>query len=763
MFFTIRHISGKITAVTISLKNLCLIKVPLIPSLSLGEGEEKGRRLVLLNRETMSVNHQKEEISLDARLLSDAIIEINILRHKVTIYPKGHPIIEESLNRVFEFLQQLFELRPEITLKVAKDVLIIDESYLDKKNPIYKEFALSLSAKTIAYLTFSQGLTKEELFTFYQYIAKDTEDASPEAIQEDFKGCTTPHVTVGFVDYSAFSFKEGETENGDSEKHLWEKYVQLLFEGTLQKEEEYSVISEIPPEVFARLVNETATDSMDDETYERVITSYVRKSTEKKLLSRDIRKLVKFINRLRPELKKQFLSSSFKTFSQDLSTADEILKDIPADEAIELLNTINEQKITIPEAIKNLLEKLSLLTPEGFEGRTSGELLIVDDIPLSEDDFNDFVTDAYSKEIQALLTSDISAIGVEEIEEFEEEWCDEHLEKDFNQTLLELISAEGNSLITDDNAGYFNNLLKDQVEHFIGTGQYDQVLKIVTTIQSRVEKQEDAETDSQLLSPESIALLVDSFKIVGSQHKGEAKLLCEYCAEQLIEPLMEALIEEESRKIRRFLLDLVVHLGEGAAREALNHLSDPRWYVKRNMLYILSEWGSTEALSHVRPYSMHDNPKVRFQAIRYLIKTERNYAVEIIRTLLSSGVKDRVDMALSVTWAFNITELVPDLITLLETTARRGSDFDHKIPIVRALGHLGDPRALPVLKNLLSSRSLLCKGALQKLKDEIKDTLEQYPDSEVRKIMGDTEYASSGGASPGSNRISHGHKGLSHS
>ena len=104
------------------------------------------------------------------------------------------------------------------------------------------------------------------------------------------------------------------------------------------------MISEIPPEIFAQLVNETATDSMDKETYERVISTYVRKSTEKTLLSEDLRKLMKFINRLRPELKKQFLSSSFKTFSQDLSAADEILRDIPADEAIELLNTINEQK-----------------------------------------------------------------------------------------------------------------------------------------------------------------------------------------------------------------------------------------------------------------------------------------------------------------------------------------------------------------------------------------------------------------------------------
>ena len=145
---------------------------------------------------------------------------------------------------------------------------------------------------------------------------------------------------------------------------------------------------------------------------------------------------------------------------------------------------------------------------------------------------------------------------------------------------------------------------------------------------------------------------------------------------------------------------------------------------KKKHAVILSECESTEALPHVRPYSMHENPKVRFQAIKYLIKAERSYAVEILGSLLHSGTRDSAEMALSITWAFNIRELVPDLITLLKTMARRGSDFDHKIPIVRALGHLGDPRALPTLKTILAAKSLLFKRALNRLQEEIKSTLE---------------------------------------
>jgi len=90
------------------------------------------------------MTEENEKIPLDARLLSDAIIELNISRRNISIYPKDHPSVEKSLSRAYEFLQKLFELRPEIILAIAKDTLIIDDYYLDKKNPVYREFALQL-------------------------------------------------------------------------------------------------------------------------------------------------------------------------------------------------------------------------------------------------------------------------------------------------------------------------------------------------------------------------------------------------------------------------------------------------------------------------------------------------------------------------------------------------------------------------------------------------------------------------------------------
>ena len=45
---------------------------------------------------------KEDKIPLDARLLSDAIIELNISRRNVSIYPRDHPSVDKSLNKAFE-------------------------------------------------------------------------------------------------------------------------------------------------------------------------------------------------------------------------------------------------------------------------------------------------------------------------------------------------------------------------------------------------------------------------------------------------------------------------------------------------------------------------------------------------------------------------------------------------------------------------------------------------------------------------------------
>lgn len=676
----------------------------------------------------------EEKLPLDARLLSDAIIELNISRHNVSIYPKDHPLVNKSLNRAFDFLNKLFELRNEITIAVAKDTIIIDEHSLDKKNPVYKDLALHLSRMNIAYVTFRKGLTRDELYSFHRFILGDVEERPSDNLKEKLEGYNLAHIKVGFIDYGLFSYHDGETEGRTSKKRLWEWYVHGLLEGTLQSPDE---LHEIPPHIFARLLNEAKTDNIKDETYDRVIATYLRESSERAFSSKEFKRLLDFINGLRPELKKQFLSSSVRTFLKDIDSIHNALRGTPVEKVIELLNNINEQKVAIPESLMNLLDKFSRLDPDGLEKLTSGGGVIADDIYLSpetislldESGSETFVSPTYHKELQAVFDSDISGVNVEEATKLQEEWSDEYIEKDFNQTILELMSS---GLVPQEEFEYFNNLLKEQIEEFIGTGRYGQAIETLRLLGTNVTKREHPYKSMDILL---IPLIIDSFRVVGKQNREDAMLLCEFFGEEIIPHLMDTLIEEDSLTVRKFLLDMIIRFGDKAAPEAIKHLKDSRWYVKRNMLFILGEIESRDAVSYVMPYCHHENPKVSFQAIKYLLKIKDHNGIEALKKCLKSGSKDIVEQAMIISGTFKVRDVVPDLINMLSKKVLTGADFYNKIPVVRTLGQIGDPSALYSLRGILSSRSLLFKGPLRKLKEEIYSTLKNYPSEDVKDLI----------------------------
>ena len=64
---------------------------------------------------------KEDALPLDARLLSDAVIELNISRRNVGLYPPGHSRIAGAIDRAFDNLTKLFELRSSIFLGVTKD------------------------------------------------------------------------------------------------------------------------------------------------------------------------------------------------------------------------------------------------------------------------------------------------------------------------------------------------------------------------------------------------------------------------------------------------------------------------------------------------------------------------------------------------------------------------------------------------------------------------------------------------------------------
>jgi hypothetical protein len=688
---------------------------------------------------------EKEKIPLDAKLISDIIIELNISRRNVAIYPKDHPSVEKSLNRAYEYFKRLFEIRPEITIAIAKDTFIIDDYYLDRKNPVYKELASHLNKLNIIYITFLTGLSLEELYEFHKFISGKISELNEDELHERLKESNLIHIKIGFIDYSAFSFTEGETLKNIPKIPLWEKYVYGLLEGTLQPQEINDEIKEIPPEILAQLLNRSRAEDLKEETYDKVITSYVRKSAESAISSNDLKRLLSFINGLRPELKSQFLTSAIKNISKDIDSIQNALKEITVDELMVILETINEQKVLLPESLKNLLDKLSGLPHHHKEDIFYGGNLILDDIFLSPD-LNDLlqegktralISDNYQKEIQKLLNFDFSTVTKFELKETTKEFEDESIEKSFNLTLLELIS--NNLIVSDEDYKYFLGILSEQIEQFLWTGSFYNILKSLNILESNIKRERFIDITKEYLSnyhnQDFINKLVESIRIFGRHKRDDVLSICKYYGKEIVPSLMDSLTIEESQIVRKLLITILIKLGEIVIPEAIKRLADNRWYVKRNMLYILSENNTHDVLPHVRLYCRYENRKVSFEAIKCLLNAGDRYAIEAIRDYLNSDSKDDVLQAITLIGSYKIQELVPELIRLLKKKGFTGADLYDKIPIVKALGDIGDIRALDVLKDLLLEKSILYKGAAEKLKEEIFRTLKNYPISELNDFI----------------------------
>jgi HEAT repeat protein len=298
--------------------------------------------------------------------------------------------------------------------------------------------------------------------------------------------------------------------------------------------------------------------------------------------------------------------------------------------------------------------------------------------------------------------------------------------------------ALNSQIIPQDSDAYFI-ILKDQIEKFINDGQYKWVVKAFKVLETSAATNGSSDLAAKTItyyhSPQFISLLINSFRKKGRENREEAHLLCEYLDEKIISPLIDALNEEESHYIRSFFVSLIIHFDDKAIPRAIKHLNDNRWFVKRNMLYILYECGNRDLLLKARPYCNHKNPKVSFEAVKCLLKAKDAYAVEILHRYLRSKSRDIVMRAISLSGAFRVKDVVPELIQILKNNTIMCKDINDKLIIIRALCQIGDPDVFEMLRGVLSSNPRMFKGSFEKLKNEIYGIVKNCSNKEAQDLL----------------------------
>jgi hypothetical protein len=202
-----------------------------------------------------------------------------------------------------------------------------------------------------------------------------------------------------------------------------------------------------------------------------------------------------------------------------------------------------------------------------------------------------------------------------------------------------------------------------------------------------------------------------------------------------IQPLIKLLGELKNSKTRRVLCDSLSEIGKNAIEIIVPFIDDKRWYLVRNIIYILGRIGKEQAFPYLQKSLNHNEIRVRREAIQALGLIGGPKAVGLlIRALTDIDVRIR-SMA-----AINLGKIgkTSGLASLLELV--QSKDFPKKDPtemkaFFDAIGMIGSNEATPVLQEILERKSLFGRGKPDGMRNGAANALATIGSAEAKAIL----------------------------
>lgn len=166
---------------------------------------------------------------------------------------------------------------------------------------------------------------------------------------------------------------------------------------------------------------------------------------------------------------------------------------------------------------------------------------------------------------------------------------------------------------------------------------------------------------------------------------------------------------------RRRLVDLLVERCGSSARLIAPHLKDERWYLVRNVLLIVGRIGDRRAVPAVLPLLVHEEMRVRREALHALDLLDPNRSESFLREALTDR-EVRVRMFAAAHLASRGEAAIPHLVKVIQAGDFEKRDIDEIGAFYEALADAGGAEAVPVLLRIAKKKNLLRIGR----KDEIK-------------------------------------------
>lgn len=696
------------------------------------------------------VSHETEhmETVLDLKLLTQFVHEFNIYRRNVAAYPGNHPVIAASVQKVLHLLEQLFVVQGEFTIGVAKDALMINQGILDKANPVYRDLARSLFSQGIATITFRHGLDSSQLERFNAILGQKREALKElGGIANVLEREDVTHIRVREIDYDAFYASEEMPEAaGDGlvpsgGEGLWKDFINGLLAGRIDPTGQSGAMAPVDPHQFADMINRLHVGGDSSAELQGKILADLLNGVDRPGIDRKQRddlfdRLGKFIGRLSPELRRQFLRTTFDTLAEHESSSEQILGKIPEELLLDTLDDIGSRKASLSPHILGILEKLARhAAPRSRQPVEMADTFALEEVSrklqviFTEDTLGDIMPDSYQQTLQTIMVSQqVSARDLEQIEQLKQTIAGHNLEVQTSNVILEIMAADPDTSLGDA----FQRNLMELAEYFLEMGDFPALVALHGRLVGKRATSGLPSVHTTVLeqifsAPEFLSAALDGLVLWGKEKFAPIQQFIEAVGAPFTQPLLNRLADEQNMSLRRFYMDRLLRIRGPLRDELLARLRDNRWYFVRNVVILLRSLNDPTVVKPLGRLINHPHPKVQQEVMKTLLHYRDQEAERLLLRNLNATDEELQLSAIQLAEKSTNPDVLRILLGLLGRGGLRNYEYRLKSAVVNTLAEIGSAEAVPVLVKLLLSRNLFHHGQHKRLKADIMRSVEQYP------------------------------------
>ena len=224
---------------------------------------------------------------------------------------------------------------------------------------------------------------------------------------------------------------------------------------------------------------------------------------------------------------------------------------------------------------------------------------------------------------------------------------------------------------------------------------------------SAVQKEYAVFTLEQVADGVMMDFLLQQLESGGTIEKERIYLLLKQLGAKVAYGIIQRLCLADRLLARKALATALLRIGPPAIPPLLAMLKDERWYVVRNMVAIIGEIGCRDCVNALRPAVCHDDPRVRKEAIRSLVRIGGKDVESLIIGLMDDRDEVIVRHAVLSLGLLKSTAAVQPLIQIMEKRDIFMKRLAMKKNAIQGLGRIGDKRATPNLLRVLTAHDWL--------------------------------------------------------